>query len=157
MIQLETTPKDTNGNWSNKSLELATFYIGDALCGINILQILEINKHLDLTPAPQAPDYVKGLLNLRGQIVTVIELAQKIGFCSAELTDKTRNIIVNSKGEHIGFLVEKIGDVIGVDWAKVEMPPANISGFQGKFFKGVVEAKEKLIGIIDIEAVLEED
>ena len=92
----------------NNKMELATFYIGDALCGMDILRIQEINKHMEMTVVPQAPDYVMGILNLRGQIVTVIDLGQKLGLSSIELSDEARNIIVNSEDEHIGLVADRI-------------------------------------------------
>jgi purine-binding chemotaxis protein CheW len=61
-------------NTGNRTMELATFYVGDSLCGMDILKVQEINKLLEMTKVPLAPEYVKGILNLRGQIVTVIDL-----------------------------------------------------------------------------------
>ena len=141
---------------SNKTMELATFYIGDALCGMDILKVQEINKHIDITKVPQAPEYVTGILNLRGQIVTIIDLGRKLGLSSTKQSKKTRNIIVNSKDEPIGLLVERISDVEQADWNNVEPPPANIGGVQGKSFQGVYKTENILIGILDVEEVLKE-
>ncbi len=139
------------------TVELATFYIGEALCGMDILNVQEINKLMDMTKVPQAPDYVTGILNLRGQIVTVIDLGQKLGLTATDLSDSTRNIIVNSGNEHIGLLVSSISDVVEAQWDKVEDPPANIGGVQGAFFKGVFKTQDRLIGILDVDRVLSED
>lgn len=138
-------------------MELATFYVGDALCGMDILKIQEINKLMVMTKVPQAPDYVMGILNLRGQIVTIIDLGKKLGLASTELTSKSRNIIVNSKGEYIGLMAARISDVMQSDITKIEAPPANIGGVQGKYFKGVFKTEDKLIGILDVEEVLKEE
>ena len=142
---------------NNKIVELATFYIGEALCGMDILKVQEINKILEMTEVPQAPDYVKGILNLRGQIVTIIDLGKKLGLSMTKRTMETRNIIVNSNNEYIGFMVDRIGDVIRTDLEKVEAPPANIGGVQGKYFEGVFKTENSLIGILDTEAVLKEE
>lgn len=149
--------KSTSTTLGSNTVELATFYIGDALCGMDILNIQEINKHMDITNVPQAPQYVKGILNLRGQIVTVIDLGSKLGLTSTRINGKTRNIIVASKDEHIGLLVEKLGDVVETSLDQVEPAPANIGGVQGKFFKGVFKTENSLIGILDVEEVLKED
>ena len=138
-------------------LELATFYVGDALCGMNILKIQEINKLMEMTTVPQAPDYVMGILNLRGQIVTVVDLAKKLGLSTTELTDKSRNIIVNSKGEHIGLMASRISDVVQAEADKIEAPPANLGGVQGRYFKGVYKTDNSLVGILDVEEVLMDD
>jgi len=139
------------------TVELATFYIGEALCGMDILKVQEINKLIEMTRVPQAPEYVLGILNLRGEIVTIIDLGKKLSLKSTEMSDKTRNIIVNSIGEHIGLMVEKISDVVQAEWEKVEAPPANIGGVQGKYFTGVLKTEDRLIGILDVEKVLEEE
>ncbi len=147
----------TTTNRGNESVELATFYVGEALCGMDILKIQEINKLMEMTSVPQAPDYVMGILNLRGQIVTIIDLGKRLGLSSITIDDFSRNIIVNSQSEHVGLLVSKIGDVITADWDKVESPPANIGGIQGVFFKGVFKTENHLIGILDAEKVLVEE
>jgi purine-binding chemotaxis protein CheW len=138
-------------------VELATFYVGEALCGMDILKVQEINKLMEMTSVPQAPDYVMGILNLRGQIVTIIDLGKKLGLDTTELTESSRNIIVNSKGEYVGLLVSRISDVVDAVWDKVEAPPANIGGVQGRYFKGVFKTDSRLVGILDVEKVLLEE
>ena len=140
-----------------KNIEMATFYLGDALCGMDILKVQEINKLLEMTKVPQAPDYVKGILNLRGQIVTVIDLGKKLGLSMTDMGTHTRNIIVNSNNEYIGLLVDRIGDVERTDRDKIEPPPANIGGLQGKYFEGVFKKDKSLIGILNVEEVLKEE
>lgn len=135
-------------------VELATFYVGDALCGMNILNVQEINKLMQMTKVPQAPDYVLGILNLRGQIVTIIDLGKKLGLGETDITSDPRNIIVNSTGGCVGLLVKKISDVIEADLSKRERSPANMSGIQGEFFTGVYKTPTNLIGILDVEKVL---
>jgi purine-binding chemotaxis protein CheW len=142
---------------NRSTVELATFYIGEALCGMDILNVQEINKLMDMTKVPQAPSYVTGILNLRGQIVTVIDLGKKLGLTCLELNESIRNIIVNSENEYIGLLVSSISDVVEAQWDKVEDPPANIGGLQGAFFKGVFKTQDRLIGILDVNKVLADD
>ena len=147
----------TNAVLKSDQVELATFYVGEALCGMDILKVQEINKLMEMTTVPQAPDYVMGILNLRGQIVTIIDLGKKLGLRATELTEMSRNIIVNSKGEYVGLLVSRISDVVEADWDRVEPPPANIGGVQGKYFKGVFKTENRLVGILDVEKVLLEE
>jgi len=139
------------------TVELASFYVGEALCGMDILKVQEINKLIEMTRVPQAPEYVLGILNLRGEIITIVDLGKKLGLKSTEMSHKTRNIIVNSNGEHIGLMVEQISDVIQAEWEKVEAPPANIGGVQGRYFIGVFKTEDRLIGILDVGKVLEEE
>ena len=140
---------------SDKNIvELATFYVGNALCGMDILKVQEINKLMQMTKVPQAPEYVIGILNLRGQIVTIIDLGKKLGLGETDLTQDPRNIIVNSEGGHVGLLVRQISDVVEADMEKKEHAPANMGGIQGEFFTGVYKTDNELIGVLDVDKVL---
>ena len=138
-------------------VDLATFYVGNGICGMNILNVQEINKLMQMTKVPQAPDYVLGILNLRGQIVTIIDLGKKLGLGETDITKDPRNIIVNSSGGHVGLLVRQISDVVAADMSKLEQAPANMSGIQGEYFTGVYKTTKHLIGILDVERVLRID
>jgi purine-binding chemotaxis protein CheW len=139
----------------NKSIvELATFYVGDALCGMDILKVQEINKLMQMTKVPQAPEYVLGILNLRGQIVTIIDLGKKLGLGETDIDQDPRNIIVNSPGGHVGLLVKKISDVVAADMERIELAPANMRGIQGEYFTGVYKTETDLIGILNVDKVL---
>ena len=146
-----------NKQTGSRTVELATFYVGDSLCGMDILKVQEINKLLEMTEVPLAPDYVKGILNLRGQIITVIDLGSKLKLLDTETNGETRNIIVNSNGEYIGLLVDRIGDVERTDEENIEPPPANIGSIQGRYFEGVFKKENSLIGILNIEEILKDD
>jgi purine-binding chemotaxis protein CheW len=149
--------KDSFAAKQKNILELATFYVGESLCGINILNIQEINKNVDITHVPQAPEYVVGVLNLRGRIVTVIDLGEKLDLSPININKENRNIIVDSQEEQIGLLVDSISDVLLARSDKIEPAPANLGGIKGKFFKGVFKTEDKLIGVLDIEEVLKEE
>jgi len=136
------------------TLELTTFKLGTAIYGMDILKVQEINKLMDMTKVPQAGEYIRGILNLRGQIVTVIDLARKLGLPMAEITPASRNIILISKDEYFGLLVDGIGDVVRTTWDNVEAAPANLGGVLGAFFEGVVKTERHLIGILNTEEVL---
>lgn len=135
-------------------VELATFYVGDALCGMDILKVQEINKIMQMTKVPQAPEYVLGILNLRGQIVTIIDLGKKLGLGETDMNLDPRNIIVNTSGGHVGLLVKRISDVVEADMQRREPAPANMGGIQGEYFNGVYKTDTELIGILNIDKVL---
>ncbi len=113
MKKKESTPEQ------NSMLELATFYVSEALCGIDILNIQEINKHSAVTKVPQSADYVLGVLNLRGRIVTIIDLGIKLGLSAIDKNKNNRNIIVDSEDEQIGLLIDSISDVLIADPKKI--------------------------------------
>ena len=139
---------------SQPYIALTTFNIGDACCGINILNVQEINKLIQVTPVPLAPEYVKGILNLRGQIITVIDVGKRLGLPSQCETKHQRNIVVRCKNEVIGLLVDSIGDVFRTERKNIEKPPANVVGLQGQFFEGVLKTDNQLITILNLTALL---
>jgi len=139
------------------TLELTTFKLGTAIYGMDILKVQEINKLMDMTRVPQSSDYIRGILNLRGQIVTVIDLACKLGLPRVDVTQVSRNIILISKDEYFGLLVDGIGDVVRTSWDNVEAAPANLGGVLGAFFEGVVKTDRHLIGILNSEEVLKSE
>ncbi len=145
-----------NNDSSSEDIEFSTFYVGGALCGIDILNIQEINKNFEITKVPQASDYIEGILNLRGRIVTIIDLGKKLGLEPVNKGQDNRNIIVNSDEEHIGLLVDSISDVVLAKKSTIESAPSNIGGVKGKFFQGVLKTETQLIGILDIDEVLKE-
>ncbi|MBU0973580.1 MAG: chemotaxis protein CheW [Proteobacteria bacterium] len=147
---------ETTKDSSSDDIEFSTFYVGGALCGIDILNIQEINKNFEITQVPQASDYVEGILNLRGRIVTIIDLGKKLGLEPVNKDKDNRNIIVNSDDEHIGLLVDAISDVVPAVRSDIEPAPSNIGGVKGKFFRGVLKTETQLIGILDINEVLKE-
>ena len=138
-------------------VDLATFYVGEALCGMDILKIQEINKNMEITSVPNSPDYVVGVLNMRGRIVTIIDVCRKLGLQKSAITDTQRNIIVNSQNEYIGLLIDKVAEVVPAEWRKVTPPPSNVRGVQGKYFEGVYKKEKALIAILDVEEVLKDE
>jgi purine-binding chemotaxis protein CheW len=144
----------TTTNTSSQLTELATFQVGEAICGMEILQIQEINKVTQMTRVPQAPEDVLGILNLRGQIVTVIDLARRLGLGTMEPPSQARVIIVNTSGGKVGILVHRIWDVVAVDLLQKEAAPANMRGIQGRYFTGVCKQDNSLIGLLDIDRIL---
>jgi len=137
-----------------QTLELITFRLGKTLYGIDINKVLGINKILDITPVAQTPDYIKGLLNLRGQIISIIDLGIKLGLEPSVSGEESRIIIVNFNDEYIGLQVDQILDVVVSEKKKMAPPPPHLGKVQGEFFEGVVKTETNLIGILKIDAVL---
>ncbi|MFC2140121.1 chemotaxis protein CheW [Candidatus Auribacterota bacterium] len=143
---------------SNKAaqevIELSTFYIDDYFLGVDIKMVQEINRKMNLTKVYHAPDYIAGVVNLRGEVITVIDLRKKLGLPDKEGRDKWHNIVINYEGSKIGLLVDKIDDIIFANEEDTESPPPHLREIEGKFFYKVVKLKNKLLAILDINAML---
>ncbi len=137
-----------------KAQELTIFQVADLSCGLDISDVQEINKHIDITKAYGSPAYVRGIINLRGEIVTVIDLRQKFGIEMEEINENMRIVIVESQGENIGLLVDRIDDIVIADPQLIEPPPSNVSGVTGEYFTGVLKTDNSLITILDIHNLL---
>lgn len=135
-------------------VEYATFHVGDVLLGIPIREVQEINRNLDLTVVPHAPAAVRGVMNLRGEVVTVIDLRVVFGLSPGEVTRSARNIVLTSGEERISLLVDRIADVVTARKDKIESPPGNLSGIEDRFFSGVYRLENELLLIVDVEEVL---
>lgn len=134
--------------------QFATFYVGDLLLGIDICKVQEINRQLDVTPVPNSPEYVRGVINLRGEVATVIDLRTILGLPAGEETRNTRNLIVHSQGEAIGLWVDKISDILTIHEDEITPAPANIEGVDGRFLTGVHTIETDIVVLLDVEQVL---
>ena len=138
----------------NGSFLVSTFHIGETLLGIDTLRVQEIIRVSDVTKVHHAPEYVQGVINLRGKIVTVLDLSRKLNLSPAEIRDESRVIIVDHDDEYVGLLVDSISDVIVAERERMVPSPANVDGAQEKFFQGVYHGDQGLIAVLDVEEVL---
>jgi purine-binding chemotaxis protein CheW len=142
----------------NNIKELALFRIDDALFGIDIVHIQEINKNLSFTKIYDAQDYIKGVLNLRGQIVTVVDLRVKFNREAASDDDPNRRmIIVNYQDESVGFLVDGIDDIINIDSSQLEDSVTQMEGVNPDYFSGVYKLDTEIVIILNVEKILDND
>ncbi len=151
--------------------QFSTFRLGDRLFGLDLMMIREINRILDITPVPHSRDHIRGLINLRGQIVTILDLGVRLGLPSREVSDESHNIILKTNAELaaanqssqkqfatsvdlVGFLVDAIGDVVEADDSAIEPPSANVSEAESQFLSGVIKTDMGLLVLLDIKEVL---
>lgn len=133
---------------------VATFHLCEGLFGVGAGQVQEVVRMGDLTPVHRAPRYVVGIRNLRGRIVTVIDLAVRLGLGAVDARPQNRILIVESHGEPVGLLVESVADTIAVDQGEVVPPPPNVNGVQSQYLSGVIRSGERLVALLALDAVL---
>ena len=131
--------------------------VGNIRCGIPITRIQEINKQLDMTPVHHAPAYVRGVINLRGQIVTVVDLRVKFDLPPLDLDEERCIVVVRWLGESIGLLADRIQDIVVADAADILDPPANIRGVTGAFFSGIYPMEQGLVAFLRLPELLKYD
>ena len=138
---------------SGNTLELVIFRVGKVVCALESIGVQEIIKEPRITPVYNSPAYVKGVINLRGRIVTIIDMRSKFGLKSSE-ADNRRIVIVSTGDEAIGLLVDSIDDILKADTNFIEPAPANLNGLDGDFFIGIFKMEKGLVAIINLETVL---
>jgi purine-binding chemotaxis protein CheW len=110
---------------------------------------------MDITPVHQAPDYVRGVINLRGQIVTVIDVRKKFNMPSRAPDKQSRILVVRSKNEDIGLLLDSVDDILPANPSQIEPAPAHLHEGMGQYFSSVFKLKNDLVAILDIDNILE--
>lgn len=137
--------------------KVLTFYLGSSLCGIDITLAKEINRNIKYTSVPGGAAHVVGLLNVRGQVVTLFDLTEVLHFVEKKDRISSRCIILKraSRGEQIGFLIDKLGEVVDVTSVMCELPPANIRNVEGNFISEVVKLDTQVMLLLDIEKIID--
>lgn len=147
---LTNTPSITDRG----EVRLVTFRVGHMLLGLSIDHLQEINRHLSVTAVPHSPKAVRGVINLRGQLVTVIDLRAVCGLPLTETNRLSRNLIVRSQEELIGLLVDQVVDTISIEIRNIDPVPANMDGIDKRFFEGVYAMENEVMVIACLEELL---
>ena len=163
----DDTKFDSISTESTYKIQVATFLIDKKLFGIPIQDVLEIIKNVEMTPIPLSPDYVEGVINLRGQIVTAINLRKRLnmpeirrkkvdGADTSNDEMSYHNVIIGSRNESVSLLVDEIGDVLEIASDIIEAPPDTIKGLNQKYVKNVCKLKGELLVVLDADTILSE-
>jgi purine-binding chemotaxis protein CheW len=133
--------------------DVVVFQVDEILCGLDIRQIQEINRISAHTPVHRAPSYVRGLVNMRGQIITLVDVRARLGLETRPLAAAAPAIIVPVNGELVGLIVDEVDDVVLVEPEDVRPPPANLHGVEGRFFTSVLQTAGGLVAMIDKDRI----
>jgi purine-binding chemotaxis protein CheW len=134
--------------------QFLTFALGQEEYGVEILKIQEIKGYAAITPLPNAPPYVKGVLNLRGTIVPILDLRKKFGLPEVDCTKFTVIVVVQVQGKVLGFVVDAVSDVLTVNAADIQPTPDIAGQFDTACLQGLAQSGEKLVILLDIDRVL---
>ena len=139
--------------FNDTTQRFVSFWFGDSLVGIDILEIREIVPAGRVAPVPQAPHFVMGLINLRGQILPVLDIAALLGL--TETRPGRENHIIIFKHREVGFMVDRIGDVVSLETLPDEDIPANIDPGVRQYMKHVIDLPAGILMVLDAVEVLE--
>lgn len=140
-----------------------TVTLGEYLFGIDVSLIREVNRSVDMTPVALAPEMIRGLMNLRGQIITVIDPGVCLGFQVSKIENTSRCVVLKTIEEGsslsihdiLGILVDNVGDIIPVEDTDLQPPPPNLSELNSQYIQYVVKLDQDLLIILDMAKVLD--
>jgi purine-binding chemotaxis protein CheW len=138
--------------------KVVTFYLCDSLYGFDIKLVKEIERHVEYTPIPDAPPYVVGLLNMRGQIVTLFNLAKLMGYSQANNSGHSTCIILKNsphEPDYVGVLIDRPGSVVDIDEDICESSPANMDNVHNEYVNEVVKLKDQLLMVINPQFIFQ--
>ena len=135
--------------------QFCTFYLDNLLFGVDLLKVQEVIRHLELTEIPLAPRVVSGLMNLRGQIITGIDLRRRLELEDRPADSQPMNVVIRSADGAISLLVDDIGDVVEADDESFERPPETLVGKLREVILGVHKLDKRLLHVLDTDKACE--
>jgi purine-binding chemotaxis protein CheW len=135
--------------------QFSTFFVSNLFFGVDVLHVQEVLRFQPMTPVPQAPDVIEGLINLRGQIVTAIDMRRRLQMEKLAGDQPPMNIVVSTPDGAVSLLVDEIGDVLDMDAANYEKPPDNLDPAARELISGVYKMKDGLLLVLDTEKAVE--
>ena len=144
-------------NQDDPVMQWVTFCLGDEKYGINVMQVQEVLRIAEIAPVPGAPSYVLGIINLRGNVVTVIDTRNRFGLQSRETDDTSRVVIIETEEHIIGILVDSVAEVVEMRSSEIETAPNVGNEENSKYIQGVTSRDNELLILVDLNKFLSDD
>lgn len=135
-------------------IQLVTFTIGKEEFGVDILKVQEIIRMMPITKVPNAPHYVEGVINLRGNVIPVIDMRKRFGVEAASHDSQTRIKVMDLRGQIVGFVVDGVREVLRIKESTIEPPPEIVTGVGADYVKGVGKLGDRLLILLDLDRLL---
>ena len=146
-----------NADSNDEVLQWVTFKLEEETYGINVMQVQEVLRYTEIAPVPGAPSYVLGIINLRGNVVTVIDTRARFGLMGAEVTDNSRIVIIEAEKQVIGILVDSVAEVVYLRSSEIDSAPNIGTEESAKFIQGVSNRDGELLILVDLNKLLNDD
>jgi purine-binding chemotaxis protein CheW len=143
-----------NKTETSELLQLVSFKIANEEFAVDILNVQEINKMTQITKVPNAPDFVEGVINLRGRVIPIIDLRTRLRLEKKEYDKDTRIVVVEISNKTIGFIVDAVREVLRIPKNITEAPPELVSGIDSEFIKAVGKLEDRLLILIDLNKII---
>lgn len=157
MAQASASASAQTGNENDPVLQWVTFQLGEETYGVNVMQVQEVLRVTEIAPVPGAPGYVLGIINLRGNVVTVLDTRKRFGMSPRELDDSSRILIIESADNVVGLMVDSVSEVVYLRASEMEAAPNVGNEESSRFIQGVCNRNEELLILVDLNKLLTED
>lgn len=144
-------------NVSDSVLQYVTFRLAEETYGINVMMVQEVLRYSEIAPVPGAPEYVLGIINLRGNVVTVIDTRQRFGLEPSEVSDSTRIMIIEADHQVVGIMVDSVAEVVYLKQSEIETAPNVGNDESAKFIQGVCNKNNELLILVELDKLMSED
>ena len=138
-------------------IQWVTFKLDGETYGINVMQVQEVLRHTEIAPVPGASHHVLGIINLRGNVVTVIDTRLRFGLAQADVNDNTRIVIIETGRHVIGILVDAVAEVVYLRQSEIDITPNVGNDESAKFIQGVCNKNKELLILIDLDKMLTDE
>jgi purine-binding chemotaxis protein CheW len=145
---------ENNNTTEHEILQLVTFRIKNEEFGFNIFKVKEINKMLEITQIPNSESSIKGIVNLRGSVIPIVSLRDKLNIPEEEHTSHTRIIVVEYKSKSLGFIVDEVNEVLRIESSIIEQAPEMTTNIETAFISGVAKLENRLLILLDLDKIL---
>jgi purine-binding chemotaxis protein CheW len=135
----------------NGSKQFATFHLHGLFLGVDVLKVQEVIRYQEMTPVPIAPPMIRGLINLRGQIITAIDLRRRLELPDRAADQLPMNVVIRTDDGGVSLLVDEIGDVVEISESRFERVPETVTGAARDLIEGVYKLEDRLLLILDTE------
>ncbi|MCU7837933.1 MAG: chemotaxis protein CheW [Candidatus Thiodiazotropha sp. (ex Troendleina suluensis)] len=151
------TIEDNDESGGGPLIQFVTFILMDEVYGINVMQVQEVLRITEIAPVPGAPSYVLGIINLRGNVVTVIDTRTRFGLPSAELDDASRIIVIESEKQVVGILVDAVAEVVELRETDIDAAPNVGTEESSRYIQGVATQEDSLLILVDLNKLLTDE
>lgn len=135
-------------------LQWVTFRLDGETYGINVMQVQEVLRYSEIAPVPGAPPWVLGIINLRGNVVTVVDTRNRFGLALGDVAEQTRIVIIETDRHVIGILVDAVAEVVYLRESEIETAPQVGNDESAKFIQGVCHRNDQLLILVDLDKLL---
>ena len=139
------------------TLQQVVFRLDKEEYGLNIMKVNGIEKYQEVVKVPNAPEYIEGMINLRGEVLPIFSLRKKFNLTDKPHDDATKIIVVNTNGIKVGFVVDSVEEILQIDEEVIELAPAIVAGINRKYIKSVAKVEQRMIVLIDIDLVVTDE